>query len=167
MTPSGWCFNRMEYGHIASKCPTKIVSLDLPRDYYEGGSFSTMGRILWEEANHRPHLTPILPACHMKGRGRSLQGMSDLLEDNQEKTLPELHWVPLSVVKQPFQRIAMHMISPLPATEEGHRFVLTVCDFGTGCLLLKITISKDVVEALILHVCKSSDPKGDPYRPWH
>ena len=34
----------------------------------------------------RLHASPILQACHMMGHGRSLQTMSDLTEDNQEKT---------------------------------------------------------------------------------
>ena len=46
----------------------------------------------------------------------------------------------------------MDMAGPLPETEEGHRYILTICDYGTRfpeAFPLKITSIKDVVEALI------------------
>ena len=48
------------------------------------------------------------------------------------------HWrvarvpmVPLPVVEEPFQRIAMDIVGPLPCSRAGHRYMLVVCDYGT------------------------------------
>ncbi len=60
--------------------------------------------------------------------------------------------IPLPVFSQPFSRLAMDMVGPLPQTEEGHRYILTVCDYGTRypeAFPLKATTSKDVAEALV------------------
>lgn len=46
----------------------------------------------------------------------------------------------------------MDMVGPLPPTEEGHRFILTVCDYGSRypeAFPLKSTTSQDVAEALV------------------
>ncbi|XP_070576386.1 uncharacterized protein [Ptychodera flava] len=39
--------------------------------------------------------------------------------------------IPMPVLEEPFQRIAMDMIGPLPVTSRGNRFVLTICDYAT------------------------------------
>ena len=39
--------------------------------------------------------------------------------------------VPLPVISQPFERIAMDIIGPLPKSRRGHRYVLVVCDYAT------------------------------------
>ena len=39
--------------------------------------------------------------------------------------------VPLPVVEEPFARIAMDIIGPLPRSRSGNRYVLVVCDYGT------------------------------------
>lgn len=39
--------------------------------------------------------------------------------------------VPLPVIGEPFRRIAMDMVGPLPRTAGGHRFILVVCDYAT------------------------------------
>lgn len=46
----------------------------------------------------------------------------------------------------------MDMVGPLPATPEGYKYILTVCDYGTRypeAFPLKSTTSRDVVEALM------------------
>ena len=37
----------------------------------------------------------------------------------------------LPVMGEPFERIAMDIIGPLPKTRQGHRYVLVVCDYAT------------------------------------
>ena len=57
--------------------------------------------------------------------------------------------VPLPVIEVPFTRIAMDMVGPLPRTEEGHRFILTIVDYGSrfpDAIPLKTTTSQDVAE---------------------
>ena len=66
--------------------------------------------------------------------------------------VPKAPLIPLPVFSQPFSRLAMDMVGPLLQTEEGHRYILTVCDYGTRypeAFPLKATTSKDVAEALV------------------
>ena len=37
----------------------------------------------------------------------------------------------MPLIVRPFQQIAMDLIGPLPRTECGNRFVLTICDYAT------------------------------------
>ena len=39
--------------------------------------------------------------------------------------------VSMPLIEQPFQRIAMDVIGPLPRTQKGNRFILTICDYAT------------------------------------
>ena len=39
--------------------------------------------------------------------------------------------VPLPVIEEPFSRIAMDIVGPLPRSRGGNRYVLVVCDYGT------------------------------------
>ena len=68
------------------------------------------------------------------------------------KHTPKAPLVPLPIIRTPFTRLAMDMIGPLPPTDEGYKYILTVCDYGTrypDAFPLKSTTSRDVVEALI------------------
>ena len=37
----------------------------------------------------------------------------------------------LPIISQPFERIAMDIIGPLPKSSKGNRFVLVICDYAT------------------------------------
>ena len=39
--------------------------------------------------------------------------------------------VTMPIVAKPFQRIAMDFVGPLPRTQRGNRFILTMCDYAT------------------------------------
>ena len=39
--------------------------------------------------------------------------------------------MPLPIIEEPFSRIAMDVVGPLPKTVQGHRFILVVCDYST------------------------------------
>eukprot|EP00731_Ephydatia_muelleri_P012035 Em0006g929a len=39
--------------------------------------------------------------------------------------------IPLPIVDEPFQRIAMDIVGPLPRSSSGNRYVLVVCDYAT------------------------------------
>ena len=41
--------------------------------------------------------------------------------------------VPLPVIGEPFHRITMDIVGPLPRSRAGHRYVLTICDYATRC----------------------------------
>ncbi len=77
------------------------------------------------------------------------------------KHTPKAPLVPLPVVRTPFSRVAINMVGPLPATDEGHRYISTICDYGTRypeAFTLKSTTSKDVAEALIEMFARTGIP---------
>ncbi len=77
------------------------------------------------------------------------------------KHTPRAPLVPLPVVRTPFSRVAMDMVGPLPPTDEGHRYILTVCDYGTRypeAFAMKSTTSKDVAEALLEMFARTGIP---------
>ena len=39
--------------------------------------------------------------------------------------------VPLPIISQPFERIAIDIVSPLPRSRLGNRYVLVICDYAT------------------------------------
>ena len=39
--------------------------------------------------------------------------------------------IPLPIISQPFQRMAMDIVGPLPRSRQGNRYVLVVCDYAT------------------------------------
>lgn len=47
----------------------------------------------------------------------------------QQKTKAPM--MPLPVIAEPFQRIAMDIVGPLPRSRSGNRYVLVVCDYAT------------------------------------
>ena len=62
---------------------------------------------------------------------------------------------PLPAVDQPFKRIAIDIVGPLPRTKQGFKYILTVIDHSTRFPLavpLKETSAKTVAEALQNHV---------------
>ena len=70
--------------------------------------------------------------------------------------------VPLPVIEVPFTRIAMDMVGPLPRTEDGHRYILTIVDYGSrypDAIPLRTTSSQDVAEALLEYFSRVGLPK--------
>ena len=61
--------------------------------------------------------------------------------------------IPLPVMDQAFQRIAMDMVGLLPWSKAGHKYILTICDYSSSrypeAIPLKSTDSKHVAETLI------------------
>ena len=45
--------------------------------------------------------------------------------------MPRAPLIPLPVISQPFERIAMDKVGPLTRSSRGNRFVLVVCDYAT------------------------------------
>lgn len=39
--------------------------------------------------------------------------------------------VPLPIIQEPFERIAMDIVSPLPRSHKGNHYVLVICDYAT------------------------------------
>lgn len=67
----------------------------------------------------------------------------------------------MPIIRTPFSRIAMDMVGPLPPTDEGYRYILTICDYGTRypeAFPLKTTTSVDVAEALLEMFARTGIP---------
>ena len=39
--------------------------------------------------------------------------------------------IPLPIIDEPFRRIAMDIVGPLPKSRAGHRYILVICDYAT------------------------------------
>lgn len=39
--------------------------------------------------------------------------------------------IPLPVIEEPFSRIAMDIVGPLPRSRSGNRYILVICDYAT------------------------------------
>ena len=39
--------------------------------------------------------------------------------------------VPLPVIKEPFERVAMDIVGPLPRSRKGNQYIFAVCDYAT------------------------------------
>ena len=39
--------------------------------------------------------------------------------------------VPLPIIEEPFTRVAMDVVGPLPCSSSGKRFILVICDYAT------------------------------------
>ena len=52
-----------------------------------------------------------------------------------QKTAPGLKLrvplIPLPVIEESFQRIAMDIVGPLPKSRAGHKYILVICDYAT------------------------------------
>ena len=55
----------------------------------------------------------------------------DACQKTAGKNVPRAPLIPLPVISQPFERIAMDIVGPLTRSSRGNRFVLVVCDYAT------------------------------------
>ena len=60
--------------------------------------------------------------------------------------------IPLFIISEPFHRIAMDIVGPLPKSRSGKRFILVVCDYATRypeAVALRSIDAENVAEELI------------------
>ena len=60
--------------------------------------------------------------------------------------------VPLPVIEEPFTRIAMDVVGPLPRSSSGHEYILVVCDYATRypeAIPMKAVDAEHVAEELV------------------
>ena len=50
---------------------------------------------------------------------------------DSSRRVPKAPLRPLPVISEPFRRIAMDIVGPLPKSRTGKRFILVVCDYAT------------------------------------
>ena len=59
---------------------------------------------------------------------------------------------PLPVISEPFSRIAMDIVGPLPRSYRGNRYILVVCDYATRypeAISLKSIDAPHIAEELV------------------
>ena len=73
----------------------------------------------------------------------------------------------MPIIKEPFKRLAMDIVGPLPRSQSGNRFILVICDYATRypkAVQLK-TIDTENVTGIDHILLQSWHPQGDPDRP--
>ncbi|KAL5516790.1 hypothetical protein EMCRGX_G002203 [Ephydatia muelleri] len=61
-------------------------------------------------------------------------------------------FIPLPVVTEPFRRVAMDIVGPLPRTKTGNRYILVMCDYATRCpeaVPVKAVDAEHIAEELV------------------
>ena len=70
--------------------------------------------------------------------------------------------VPLPIMREPFKRIAMDIVGPLPRSRRGNQYILVVCDYATRypeAVPLRTTDAGTVAEHLIHLFSRVGIPK--------
>ena len=115
--------NRLEESHqLVLPAPYREVTLRLAHISPLAAHF---GRTKTTEYIHRHFVWP--------GLRRAVAEMCKRCQTCQKTargSLRKAKLVPLPVIEVPFTRIAMDMVYPLPRTEEGHRFILTIVELA-------------------------------------
>ena len=76
--------------------------------------------------------------------------------------MPRAPLIPLPVISQPFERIAMDIVGPLTRSSRGNRFVLIVCDYATRypeAVPMKHVDAASVAEELVSIFSRVGVPK--------
>ena len=67
--------------------------------------------------------------------------------------------VPLPIMDEPFKRIAMDIVRPLPRSSTGRRFMLVICDYATHYLDLRNIDANTVAEELLKFFARVGVPE--------
>ena len=70
--------------------------------------------------------------------------------------------IPLPVIGEPFERIAMDVVGPLPRSRSGHRYILVICDYATRypeAVAMKTVDAEAVAEELLKFFSRVGIPK--------
>ena len=70
--------------------------------------------------------------------------------------------IPLPVMKEPFERIAIDIVGPLPRSRKGYQYVLVICDYATRypeAIPLRCTDAHRVAEELIVFFSRMGIPR--------
>ncbi len=60
--------------------------------------------------------------------------------------------IPMPVIREPFSRVAMDIVRPLPRSRSGNKYVLVLCDYATRypeAVPLKNTDAETIAEELL------------------
>ena len=70
--------------------------------------------------------------------------------------------IPLPVISEPFSRVAMDIVGPLPRSKAGHRYILVLCDYATRypeAIALHSIDAEHIAEELIKLFSRVGVPK--------
>ena len=77
-----------------------------------------------------------------------------------KKTIAPL--IPLPIIEEPFQRIAMDLVGPLPRSRSGNKYILVICDYATRypeAIPLRSIDAEHIAEELIKVFSRVGVPK--------
>ena len=83
-------------------------------------------------------------------------------QKSSHQKVPRAPMVPLPIIGEPFERIAMDVVGPLPRSRGGHRYVLAICDYVTRCpeaIAMKTVDAEAVAEELLKLFSRVGIPK--------
>ena len=70
--------------------------------------------------------------------------------------------VPLPIIKEPFERITMDIVGPLPRSQSGNRFILVICNYATRypeAVPLRTINAENIAEELVKFFSRVGMPK--------
>ena len=70
--------------------------------------------------------------------------------------------IPLPIMEEPFKRIAMDIVGPLPRSSSGKRYILVICDYATRypeAIALRTTHASTIAEELIKFFSRMGVPE--------
>ena len=76
---------------------------------------------------------------------------------------PKAPIIPLLVFTEPFPRIAMHIVGPLPRSQSGNQYILVICDYSTWypeAVPLRNITAETIAEELMKLFARVGIPKG-------
>ena len=76
---------------------------------------------------------------------------------SEKRTITPL--VPLPIIEEPFQRIDMDLVGPLPRSRCGNKYILVICDYATRYPEAIPLRSIDIAEELIKVFSRVGVPK--------
>lgn len=80
-----------------------------------------------------------------------MQKLQSLPEDHH-KGQTKAPLIPLPIISEPFSRMAMDIVGPLPKSQGGNRYLLVMCDYTTwypGAIPLKSIDAEHIAEKMI------------------
>ena len=86
----------------------------------------------------------------------------DICQKSSHRKSTRVPMIPLPIMDEPFSRIAMDIIGPLPRSRAGHRYVLVVCDYATRypeAVALRTIDAEAVAEELVKIFSRVGIPK--------
>ena len=86
----------------------------------------------------------------------------DKCQKSTHRKVPKAPMIPVPAVEEPFARIAMDIVGPLPRSRAGNRYVLVLCDYATRypeAIALRSIDAENIAEVLIELFARVGIPK--------